>query len=337
MSFQDAVLGPIARGSSINTGIDGFSIGGALPMVPIHPSATSSVDIGSLASSFPIKFDVTEPSTTGAVQTVLPTANIYTNAYEWANGYKFMMESEQRYQVLITNKDTEEEDQLLEKPMGQTAIRKNRAVSVPGWNFLQSVTEPMPSTPSDVLTPEACISKYTFKGPVISETGAHVFLREANFGRKRERMYNSGFWGYVPATNIWGEKVRPRTKLFFILKKVETPRNYDINPLGSSPIDSRTFVAKLGGAVLETVTNKPFQLIPWADFEKDEPRKEDLEYTDEFGYRHLGLKILVAEMHDFGSGTPDMGARMRFHPYRDARVASNGTLPVYWIQWKCKI
>jgi hypothetical protein len=328
----------MVAGSAVKTGVAVNNlVSQALPMDPVHPSARSTINIGALASSFPIQFDVSEPGERGAVQSVLPTVNVYTDAHEWVKELSFLMKGEQRYQILIANKDTTQEDELSKHPVGTTSIRKNRAVSLATWNFISAITEPMPNTPEEVRTPSQAIAGYTFKGPVISEFGQHVFYREKNFGRKRARMFNSAFWGYVPVTNIWGEDIRPGTRLYLILKKVlKTPETYEVDAMGQS-IRTYEFATKMGGSISDTITDRPFQLIPWANFEKYEPRKEDLEYFDEFGQKHLGMAIFVGELIDYGSGETALGTRERFHPYKDGKVVANGTLPIYWVQWRCKI
>jgi hypothetical protein len=335
MSFSDAVEGPLSNGKPFTgTNFDMFS---AWPSNLVNASATSKIDIGSLPDIFPVPFNLNDPVMPGAVQNVLPTVNNYVPAYEWKPDLSFLSETRLRYEILITNKDDESEDNLVTVPNGKTAIRKSRAMGLATWNFVRCITEKMPESPSEVITANQCLADYTIRGPVISEMGQHEYYREKNFGRKENRFYNCGFWGRVALTNIWGDRIRPGTKLFLILKKQAAPESFYVNIKGT-PVFTKTFVKRLGGAVGETVTPIPFQFIPWADYELDEPRESDLVYYDEFGGKHLGIAIHVADLHDYGNGRVDTGgSRTRFHPYRDERPMLNGSLPIYWVQWRCQI
>lgn len=90
--------------------------------------------------------------------------------------------------------------------------------------------------------------------------------------------------GPILAFNVWGSKINAGTPLWFVLKMVECPREYVINP---NDMHGRVAYAK------HELPKKSFQFIPWADKDLRRPPDSFVDYIDNEGRYQRGMRLLV--------------------------------------------
>ena len=132
-----------------------------------------------------------------------------------------------------------------------------------------------------------------FLGGTSSVSRHMVALDRTNL--RRNQSVNMVKAGRVSALRLWTTGLYAGTRLWFIIKRVPRPRSYRVD--ATRPL----MASDLGFMQLESATvnsdvqlsDRPFQLIPFASNERQSPSDEDLAYEDEFGIRKYGLPIMV--------------------------------------------
>jgi hypothetical protein len=171
-------------------------------------------------------------------------------------------------------------------------IRRLKAVTVIGFNFYQHMMQMMPGPDDEIPSAEEVWSKYYVHGIVASEEGQDG---ESPGPSQRDRLLNVKCDGWVAQTpNGWGNKVKADTRLFLILKQVESNGKYGITADGATKT-----VPDIG-----TIrTNKPFQLSFYADYRYEYPPESELMYTDEHGATRRGLAIYIGRAFEGSMAT----------------------------------
>ncbi len=119
-----------------------------------------------------------------------------------------------------------------------------------------------------------------------------------------DRLVNVTTRGRTKTPNIWGPDLRPMTRLWLIVKRIEVkePR-YALGPQmipGAFLVDEKDSPAK----------GKPFRVIPWADPVRDVPSLRDLQYTDPGDDTiKFGEKIYVGRVESSYDGRERLGTK----------------------------
>jgi hypothetical protein len=232
-------------------------------------------------------------------------------ALDWVGGYNNFNRnvSEHGYR--------EEEDATYArtKPLGErysmfTLQRLN-------WSF--ALTEQKPTNVDDyIMDAETRMSTWSLDGVVRNEeggedhTGAQDYLDAAN-----EKVLNITIQGQAYIFNLWGNKIEPQTKLWFIVKRVpreKLPEKYIVNGKGEghwakiNKTQAKTIFESrninkfdsedddLDDDDSSILTKNPFQVIPWASAKYDRPPPSELEYVDDFGEISYGKAIYLGRV-----------------------------------------
>lgn len=208
----------------------------------------------------------------------------------WVPVAKMMRSFHRKYQditqmghLIITKKDR--------KPLTIRRGKRNKEdsrrysmLNITMWNYQQQSCEKMPESPDKVLTPHQVWENWTIEGVVKSEEGTDT--PSGNYDEGKEQLLNNIIRGHVLTFNIWGKDVAAGTPLWLILKKT-APRDdgYVIRNIGVDIEDINGIGTKL--------TNRPFQLFPYASATSPEPHDSVLNYEDEFGFVHRGIALYI--------------------------------------------
>lgn len=273
---------------------------------------------------------------------VNPIVNVHTYPTPFKNDSNFFMRNQQTYKILLHTKLTADTRKDYSNDWNLIPKAQEKCIVDPvTWNFIQAVTERYPRSINEVLTPEEVFAQWCFLGPTVADEGTEKFMREKNTSKRAKRQLNNTQWGYSAAVDVWGGNImKPKTTLWYILKKVKTPSEYVVDPFGK-PVVVKDYLVNQGGALGEegeipviaevpVITPRPFQLIPWADAKKKRPALEDLKYEDEFGITRYGKAFRIGYYHNNG-GVDDVGRNFGQDVYTNTVTSSNGSLRVIWI------
>ncbi len=202
-----------------------------------------------------------------------------------------MFDNKQVDMVVIIQKNTKH-------PISERNSKESHryvVLNLPGWNYMQGKLQKLPLVWDSVKTAEEVWEKWAVEGIVRTEEGQDEAPHHDQVGR--ERMVNATMWGYAYTYNIWGNNVRPGTTLWLILKQIETSGYYSLNTYAKD-------VQNLDLKGNPELTDKPFQLIPWAHYNYTRPPLDVLMYYDEFNRRQIGKAIYIgrSETGTMGSG-----------------------------------
>ena len=183
---------------------------------------------------------------------------------------------------------------LCKKQRAETIVRGNRAkmlarrytlANIVMFNYKQANSEVMPKTPEEVRSAMSVWNDWSVEGIVKSEEG---FAQNGNkrYEDGKEYILNTTIRGAAYTFNIWDNCMDPQTKLFLILKKPDNPIDgiYNLAPFGE--------VERISG-IGRTLTDRPFQLFPYAKSGVDFVPDEELIYYDEFNNMRRGVAIYV--------------------------------------------
>lgn len=188
----------------------------------------------------------------------------------------------QLYQLIITKVEKKDPTNVRKEEE-----RRYSPLNVPAWNFLQALSEDMPTSSEEVTTAEQVWKNWGTEGTVRSEEGAEY--TDSIDERDKERVLNFVIRGYAFVYNTWGNNIRSGTRLYLILKKkkIQSVKQWDLNPNGTGDVQNVSAMSRT------SLTDKPFQLSFWAHHQYDHPPDKILEYEDEFGFRHRGKAIYI--------------------------------------------
>jgi hypothetical protein len=228
-----------------------------------------------------------------------------------------LMNTQKRYLLLLTYKYTP--DTTFNRKL--TDQQKNRYQRYPlfdiiAWNYTIASTEPAPKDRNSVLSAKKFWGDWEVCGFVKTEQGESKYYREDNRNVSPERLFNISAYGFTKVAHVWGNKVRPGTKLYLILKKVPTPQEFIIDVYSSSSTSPLSEAARKG----INVTPKPFQLSYWADHTLDYPPDSELIYYDEFEQEQRGIAIYIGKVLDIPEDNRNI--RCNGNPATDARTVS---------------
>ncbi len=197
----------------------------------------------------------------------------------------------QNRQIMITKKD--KGTSLLnedEKPGNRRYVMAN----IPAWNWLNYALESQPLNPDNVQSADELWDKWTIEGIVRSEEGELTQWDQPHLEHEQERLFNTAIRGEIDTFDIWQTEKSVGTKLFLILKKLKKDDKmalgFNLNPynlMGSGSIYKS-----------KKKSTHPFQLVPYANKNFSYPPLEELEYEDEFGFKHHGKVIYIGAVKD---------------------------------------
>lgn len=170
--------------------------------------------------------------------------------------------------------------------------RRYTLVNIPHFNYFISQIQKFPKTPDEVKDAMDIWRNFAIEGVVLNETNASADWRlkgRAGIPTTQEKTLTFAFKGRVQCKNIWGNHIKQSTKLFLILKKKEIKGHFVVDADGLNHKQLNVGGVEDG----QPLTNRPFQLEPYAKFGVDYPPPEELLYLDEFGRRHYGLAIYI--------------------------------------------
>lgn len=169
------------------------------------------------------------------------------------------------------------------------------------------------------MTPEDVLQEFTAKGVVYSTMGV------VGMDNNPRAIIGFSLAGPEEVFNYWGGHIRSETFLYFIIKKVERPNYYVLNPTAQS-VD-RPLVPEG-----RTLKRRCFQILPWANCEKQQPTTEDVMYTDDDGNTRYGIAICVGRVQFTNAATSmeaDPFGKEQLAPYSVPAVISNATISMF--------
>ncbi len=203
--------------------------------------------------------------------------------------------------------------------------RQYTVVSIPFFNYKAAEERFLnrPKFPSEVKSAREVWSNWAIEGPIASESGGRDIGEEYRpLVQGQDRVLTATVRGFAFLYDMWGADVMPMTKLWFILKQVdfddEKPPQYLIRPMQDARMllspseleerdikrlrqDTGRFITYYKDGLGENRKVKPFQLIPYAHYQHEEPPLSALRYEDEFEVERYGVAIYVGRAQD-GTG-----------------------------------
>jgi hypothetical protein len=155
---------------------------------------------------------------------------------------------------------------------------------------------------SDITAYNVC-DEFAMMGPMISIMGAN--------GSDGNPSVIGGFGKMGPehVFNVWGDQLPTMTPLFLLIKMVERPDVYVLDPTG------RAYDRPDIGST--TKKRRCMQIIPWADPLRLIPNENDVKYIDNHGNLCFGAAIRVGSVQHYVGRSQAMG------PYSRGECAFN--------------
>lgn len=207
-----------------------------------------------------------------------------------------LMAVTQVYNILFAKQ--ERQDPILKRRGRET--RRYNLLNGPALNYFLRVSSPRPTSHNEVQSVQEFLDGvdafgkttkhggWAIDGIVRTEEGA-----EDKYHRKEEvtpeRGFNNVVRGFANTFNCFGPNATPGTPLFIIVKKVKSAKvaGFKVRPWSAEaelPISAGNR------------TEAPFQFEFFGDYRYDTPPLRELEYEDEFGYRHYGKAIYIGRV-----------------------------------------
>ena len=190
-----------------------------------------------------------------------------------------LMETSQKYQFLMTRR--EGHAPVLRRSNKES--RRYTQLNVPALNYFLAMDERMPASPEDVRNVEDVLNEWHFEGLVVTEDGERSLREDSKVGM--ERMFTCVVRGNGYAFNAFGTDVRTGTRLFMIVKKRHITEHPGFKP--------KPWSDEVIGPTANNRTPMPFQFEFYGNWRYSTPPEADLEYFDEFGFRHRGGVIYL--------------------------------------------
>lgn len=218
------------------------------------------------------------------------------------------MDSLQYGQLILTKKNRNPLPIQNEGGMkGRDLASRYTVVNVPLFNYLIRMEQERPKTPFDLKPPEEYWKDWTLDGVVTSSEGGDAFTSDS---RATEKIYTLVTNGSVNTFNIWGDEIKPGTRLFFLFGKFQGVSDY----FNVAPTAGPRWIEHMAKSMKQYrldngLTDRPYQLIPYADSRHQYPPEEALIYEDDFGLKKRALVIEVGIVDKMvpGSGSASGG------------------------------
>jgi len=184
--------------------------------------------------------------------------------------------------------------------LGRRESQRFTMLGLPQFNFYLAKTQKQPVAEEELMSPDDIWyggvrrPGWSLGGVVITEEGADERTSPHNPRRGSERLLNIAIHGYTTVFNVWSVDVLPvGTKLYFILKKVHVGKSpeYTLRSNGTVSVASPP-------SDTDTLTERPFQMMPWFSLNNHPPSDEALSYEDEFGTTRWGKVIRFGIVHN---------------------------------------
>jgi hypothetical protein len=184
-------------------------------------------------------------------------------------------------------------------------------VPVPVVNFLSAC---MALVGQPDMTPREFCSMWSFLGPCVGEEGTERSRAQGDMVVAYSRR------GPELVKNVWGANLEADTPLYYIVKMVDIPDFYLLDPMANQADVPQDF----HGGVCK---KRALQMIPWASVTKLAPTLDDLIYVDNEGVIRYGSTIRVYKVEH--RTVPPNPGHVKLAPFSIASVIGCSDIPVF--------
>lgn len=241
----------------------------------------------------------------GVTNTAIPDMQSVTNNNEPATNYyipetkimqtaKRILSTSTIHQIMFCKKERKSPMDNIVGVHGES-IRRYCMADLPMLNYLLAISYKEPENPGNVMQARQVLSDWYVNGITIAEASG---MSNNNDFTSPERLINVCCLGDYETFNIWGNELKLETPLFFIVKQCPFQESYRINRDGYTVVTNNNFTIKDKDDKNARPTSKPFQVIPYGNYQYSFPPYSQRVYTDEFGIERLGHVICLGKVRD---------------------------------------
>lgn len=170
----------------------------------------------------------------------------------------------QQFHVLFTRRvepPVEDDDMLSSRARRGDKLERATMLTLPQLNYVlfRSYVAAVRAKKWRSWTPQSVWAEWSIEGVVVSEEAA------LDAPRTQERVMNCALAGRAFTFNLWGGRLTPGTRLFFVVKRVPVPEQYTLGA-EMTPEDVLAVIDEAAGddEAARRALEMPFQVVPYA-------------------------------------------------------------------------